>query len=352
MRNITFLSILVIIIFIFSTVSPVIAQETKERSYGFSFGGAVGFVYGKSSELVYPISTKGELLSELLWDINSIFYFDIYADFGRKDLMSGLGLFASVSFKLGIPGYSGIIEDRDWMSTANSNLTHFSSHKNITNEFYWADIAIGLSIPVKSWFYITPFLSGSWMRFSFTGKDGYAKYARLSTCKPDCNAYVINGHTTGCVSNVYSSLYDPINDNPHYLSFEGDVIRYRQDWLLAAAGFIIGTNILSPFLFELSFHISPLTYCIATDDHLIREDVTVFKDFTAWGLFLEPKSKVSFRMEKADFSIELSYRYISRTIGNGYVSYESLGKGFMLTSNKTGAGLSILNTRFLLKVRL
>jgi outer membrane protease len=246
----------------FMVINSVYCQETAEKKYGFSIAPQLGFVYGQALEFVYnPPGAEREILSELIWEMKPVFYYGLYVDFGRIDLMSRPGFFASVSFKAGIPADSGVMEDRDWYQgvppiNENDDFTHFSSSTNKTREFFWLDVVVGASIPVKSLFYIKPFLSGSWTRFSFIAKDGYAMY--------------------------------PSGQE----SFEGEeVCNYQQDWFLSALGISVGTNILSPFSFDLSFQISPFTYCVAVDEHFKRktkteDDTLIFRDYTSMGLFL------------------------------------------------------------------
>lgn len=289
-------------------------DSNKERKYVFSFGTQFGFVYGQAFELVYPTpgETKGELLSELRWDMKPVFYYGIKLDFNLADIMSRPGFFSSVSYKTGIPADSGVMEDRDWMSQENGDLTHFSSHTNKIGDFYWLDAVVGASVPVKNYFYIKPFLSGSWMRFSFTGRDGYGEYPWGS------------------------------------VSFEGEeVIHYKQDWLLVAAGFSIGTKLLSPFSFDISFQISPLTYCADKDEHLTTE--TTYVDITSISLFLEPKGSFSFTLERIEFSLEFAYRYIGNTSGETYIN--SGDGNYYLSSNEAGAGLSLSDLRFFVKLK-
>ena len=283
------------------------------NNYEVSAGAQFGFVHGQSLELVYPIpnDTKGELLSELKWDMKPVFYYGINIDFEKIDLLSSPGFFISASFKAGIPAVSGTMEDRDWQSEESDALTNFSSHDNKTQRLFMADLITGASIPIKSLLYIKPFISGSWMHFYFSGRDGYGKYA---------------------------------SRNWETIEFNGEVITYRQDWFLFATGFSIGTEILRPFTFDLSFKISPLTYCNATDEHLIRS--MTFKDFTSFGLYLEPACSVSLNIKRFELSLEFAYRYIGRTRGKSYIKGENTGKYF-ISENDAGAGLSILDTRFL-----
>ena len=328
MKNIIVLSILVILIGGFLSVNSANCQE-QTRKYSFSAGNQFGFVYGQAFEIVYPVpnSTKGELLSELIWDMKPVFYYGMYMDFGRTDISGGPGFFSSLSFKAGVPGDTGIMENRDWRSWENDALTDFSSHTNKTREFYWLDIATGISFPVKTYFYVKPYLFASWMRFSFTGRDGYGEYARS---KPSS-----------------SQTYHPINDNPMTYTFTGDVITYEQNWLLAAAGISFGRKFRNFFSCDLSFQISKLTYCAAVDEHIDRR--IVFMDFTGWSLYIEPKASVSFTMQQLELSLEAAYRYIDKTRGETYIKR---GEGnFYLSEGDAGAGLSLLDMGLLFKIK-
>jgi len=318
--------VLFIIIYLLSAINPIYSQENKQiGKYNFSLGGGFGFIYGQALELVHPNATEGEFLSQLIWEIKPVYYAGFKADLGLSDPLSVPGFFSSLAVKAGIPGYSGNLEDRDWQSIENADLTSFSRHKNETNGLIWIDLSAGASLPVK-YLYIKPFLSGSWMHFSFSGKDGYGIYARKK------------GY----------GIYYSIDDNPDTVDYSGKkVITYQQDWLLLAAGFSIGTTILVPFSFDISFQISPIAYCAASDNHLTRN--IVFKDFTYLGFFLEPKFNVSFNLKKFAFSLEASYRYISKTTGESYENID--GEGYKLSENKAGAGLSVMDCQLIFKYK-
>jgi len=312
MKNIAVLSFLVIILL---PLFPAFSQEQSgNRAYSFSLGTQLGFVHGQSLEFVYQGNNTGELLSELRYDMEPVFYLGLQADFGRADLMSAPGVFTSLSFKIGIPGDSGTHQNRDWRIAG--TLTDFSSHTNKTRDFYWLDALFGISIPVRSNFYITPFLSGSWMHLAFTGRDGHGFY---------------------------------IWRTPPDVSFEGsEVIHYKQDWFIIAVGFSAGTNIFYPFSFAFSFQISPFSHCIATDQHLTNN--RTFRDNTARGLFLEPRGRVSFALNRFDFSLEAAYRYIGRTIGPSRI--DDGNTGHFVPSGDAGAGLSLFDGRFLVSLRI
>jgi outer membrane protease len=307
MKNITVFAVLVIM------VSTAADADEPVSNYCFSISPQFGFVRGQAQELVYsvPGQTKNDLLSELKWDMKPVFYLGFQMGFERAYIMSKPGFFASFDFKTGIPADSGIMEDRDWLWPANANLTRFSSHTNKTNEFFTINLAAGASIPLGSYFYIKPFINGSWMRFAFTGRNGYGYYADLK--EPE-------------------------------QTFSGEVITYKQDWFLIAAGITAGVKLPYDFTIELSFQISPFSYCVAEDNHIYGN---TFKDFTYGDLFLEPALNLSYSLEYIDFSLNCSYRYIARTEGNSYINEDTVPD-----KNKGGAGLSLWDTRLIVKFKL
>jgi len=309
--------------YLFSAFFIAYGEEQTKNTYKFSLGASAGFIYGQSFELVYPYDTPAPLCSQLIWDMKPVFYFGLQFDFKQINISERTGFFASVTFNIGIPSETGIMEDRDWLDKSSDHLTNFSSHTNITREFFWLDAAFGISIPVKNYFYIKPFAAGSWMRFAFTGKDGYGEYARKKS--------------------YYSNTYFPVDDNPVKYTFIGEVIRYQQDWLIAAAGLSIGTEIAFPLSFELSFRISPLVFCAASDEHLITG--FTYDDYMSFGLYMEPKAGISFAVYNIYFLLEFSYRYIEGT--KGFTNVNDGGIRYT-AANSSGAGLSVFNTRFII----
>jgi outer membrane protease len=307
MKNITALTVLVII---FLAITQNICAQ---RNYAFSLGLYSGFLYGQAMEYVYPAGeTQNDLLSELKWDMKPLFYLGLNIDFYR--ITSG-GFFASLNFKAGIPAGSGYMEDRDWLSPGDNSLTRFSKHTNKTSEYYSVSFKSGYSFPLNPYFYVKPYIHGAWTRFAFTGKDGYGYYS---------------------------------DSTPPELIFSGNVIRYKQDWLLLAAGLSLSVQFPINLTIDLSFQISPLTYCIAEDEHILGN--TVYRDYSFFGLYLEPAVSLSYKIRQFEISLDFAYRYIGRTSGLSYTNNNNLG--FSLSANKAGAGLSLLETNLLFKINL
>jgi len=328
MRNITALAVLVIIIGAFNTNISIYGQERrKERNYGFSVAPQFGIAIGQAREIVYPTDTRGEYLSELIWEMNPVFYLGAQLEFGLIDPMKKPGFYSSLSAQFGIPGNTGTMEDRDWMSTENSNLTHFSSHTNETRQFIWLDAMAGATLPVKSLFYLKPFMSVSYMRFGFAAMDGYGEYAKNKT-----------GQT-----------YYPIDDDPTHYLFSGEVILYTQDWFVVATGCGLGYRFNRAFSFDLSFQISLLTFCNDQDEHLLRKNS--YKDNTRFGFFFEPRGALAFTPVRwLELCMDISYRYIGETEGESYA--KTIGdKDYLLEANQAGASLSLMRSSLMATVR-
>ena len=142
MRIVSFSAVLVIILF-----SAPVVQAQINKDYSLSLSPQFGFFYGHVEEKVYPTNTKGDLLSLLLWDMKPVYYYGLLMDFSPVRPLEGRGFFLGLSMKYGIPGQSGVMEDRDWMSKYNAELTNFSSHDNITKEIFQLDFSAGYSFP-------------------------------------------------------------------------------------------------------------------------------------------------------------------------------------------------------------
>jgi outer membrane protease len=327
MKNITALAVLVIIIgAFFANISLYGQEQKKERSYSFSIAPQFGIVSGQTREIVFPTDTKSEYLSELIWEMNPVLYYGTQLEFGLIDPMKKPGFFSSLSAKFGIPGKAGTMEDRDWMSTENSNLTHFSSHTNETRGFYWLDAVAGASLPIKSLFFVKPFISASYMRFSFAAKDGYGKYAKRT-----------------------GDTYASIDDTNFFLFPPGEVIFYTQDWFVIATGIGLSYRFNRAFSLDLAFQISPFTFCNDQDEHLLT--YTTYKDYTRFGLFIEPLGELAFTPVKwLEICMDISYRYIGETKGESYKKTAG-DNDYLLEANQAGTSLSLIRSSLIAKIR-
>jgi outer membrane protease len=329
-RNIAVLAVFVIISL---GVQGLGAQEKTGNPYALSLGYQFGFLYGQAEEIVYPSNTPAPLLSQLLWDMKPVLYNGLQLDFSRINPLEKWSFFASLALKYGIPGKSGRMEDRDWLSTENDALTHFSSHDNLTRELFMADISAGIALPLRSLFLLKIHANFSYMRFCFSGMDGYGIYARFWG----------------------SGKYAPIDDNPRLEDYSGKkVINYRQEWMIAALGFSFNYYINKYFSAGFSFQLSPLIFCNGLDEHFYysssQADVQ-FNDYLRGGLLLEPGVGLSISPTSwLTLSLDCSFRHISNTKG---VSYNrAYGTRYYAQEGEAGGGLSIINAGLRLNVRL
>ncbi|MCL2879086.1 MAG: omptin family outer membrane protease [Treponema sp.] len=324
MRNITVLTVLVIIL---TSVSAVQAQETEK--YALSATPRYGMFFGQAEEIVYTDGTTPYFMrSQLLWDIETFCYYGLELHYAQIDPFREWGFFSDLSLKSAAPSRSGSMADRDWRSVANTNLTDYSFHENYIDQIYLIDWNAGLSFPFRSMFLLKAKLVLSYIHLGFSGKNGYGVYA------PSYG----NGYF-GDISEGYA--------NPHF--FYGNVISYSQDWLIGAAGASFGVKFLQNFFFEAGCNISPLIMCVALDFHITTQDQ--FNDYLLFGLYIEPHAALTYTLNKwLSISLDASYRTIVNTRGVDYVRNLGIGSDFA-SGGESGAGLRMLDTGLSLTVR-
>jgi len=321
----------VFVIILCGLCRPVSAQINKD--YSFSLCPQFGLVSGHVEEIVYPTTTKAPMLSLLLWDMKPVFYYGFLMDFSPVKPMEKWGFFSGLSLKFGIPGPSGRMEDKDWLSDENTELTCYSIHDNITKEIFLLDYSAGVSFPFFNILLVKTFINISYMLFRFNGENGHGFYPWR---------------------------------NPPEKIFNGKVISYRQEWFHAAPGVSLGFSYKEYFLVEISFMATPLVISAGLDEHKYKEDyehkyeekIVQYRDRMKGGVMLEPGFKFFVPVtRRMGVSWEISWRYINGTRGDSYEraanTGEPIGSGIdVLSANEAGSGLSILNTALLFKVRL
>jgi outer membrane protease len=311
-------------------VESAVPANKESGSWAITIAPRFGMLYGQAEEIVYPTITKGEKLSQLLWDMKPLFYYGLLLELSPEKPLKRWGFFSLLSLKTGIPGITGVMEDRDWDSVQNDALTHYSIHDNETREMLWVDFSAGLSFPLPPFIVLKAFAGVSYKRFAFSGWDGSGTYAREVS--------------------LDSQTYYPITDSPMKWDFDGKVINYAQDWLIVTPGVSITCYFLSDFSLELAFQISPLIWCSDLDEHLTRK--LQYRDYTRDGLFLEPSGTLSFAAtRRLTLSFEFSYTGISGSKGQIYL--RSYGEGnYLPAASMAGTGLSIMDMGLMLKIRL
>jgi outer membrane protease len=283
-------------------------NENRPFVYNLSFSS--GFMYGTSYEIVYRNSSGKDYLSELQWDLKPLFF--IGSNFlmepdNRNGFLSGLGI------KVGIPGKTGSMIDRDWVYTPGV-LSHFSSHDNKTRGSFHFDIYTGYQFLFNNFFYIRPFASFEYNLFVMAGRNGYFNYPGGSG------------------------------------TFTGTVITYNQHWFLIYSGITFG---MLPGRFNIkgSIKITPLVFCIGDDDHVARS--TRFVDYMFGKIAVEPSIDISFVLNsRYSLGINGSYKFFYGARGDTYIDTYSNKFPVYKNSNTGGAGLELFEAAVYFRLKL
>ena len=170
------------------------------------------------------------------------------------------------------------MEEGAW--DASGAVSLFSTHDNYTNSAWLLDLTTGVSIPIRPRLYLRFYAALNYMKFAWSGEEGYRKAAGSSQ-----------------------------------VNFYGPAIDYSQTWMIFAGGLSVHYPLLSFFKAGLSFQISPLIIAIALDDHFV--DSLQYVDRISGGIFLEPRGEFVFSPTKRlDFSLNVSYRMIQASRGH------------------------------------
>jgi outer membrane protease len=303
-----------------------VAENGGPFPYALFLSVSTGFLFGRGEEILYKYSGQDTYLSQLLWNVKPLFYYGVALDFSRLHPLENPGFFSSLSFKSGFPGKTGSMEDRDWL-TPQDELTCYSLSDNYTGGAFLLDFFLGLSVPVKKRVLLKFSWAFFWMSFQWTGRDGYIRRSASNTT--------------------------PLDDSAGSSPLHGAVAIYSQNWLLTSPGLALQIPFLRYFRADLSFHISPLVFCFARDDHILR-DLEIL-DYPRWGLFLEPRGDIVFSFQdRFELSLSLSYRYIQGSRGESYIRDTTTGSGgfYYQSTEEAGAAWSALDSALTFKVRL
>jgi outer membrane protease len=290
MSNIGKITLFVILICLF--LPPVFA----ESGYEFFITPSIGMLYGQAKEIVYKNPPRSDMLeSELQWNIMPLFYAGLAADFGPVNNFTRHGFIGSLSFNLGIPQRTGIIEDRDWRDyywVPGGTLTDYSRHDNFSERAILADLSLGYSFPLLDLIALGINLDFSFMHFYWIAKDGY--YQGLG-----------QGQTWA----------DEIPKN----SVSGTVLEYTQNWLILSPGVFIKFRLGSYFSINGNFNYSPLIYCADRDEHPLKN--TTYRDFLYYGQYLKGSGGITLSpSDYLDLTLFLSYSSITDSRGVTYIN--------------------------------
>ncbi|GHU73449.1 hypothetical protein FACS189450_13260 [Spirochaetia bacterium] len=302
--------------------------------YTFSVSPLAGVLIGQGEEIVYLNETDETYLSQLLWDLKPLVYFGSVLDFSLINPREGPGFFASLSMKFGLPMMTGIMEDRDWITHPDWNpdgdLTNYSASNVSGDGAFMFDILSGASFPIRSAATGKAYLGLSYMRFKWTGQDGYYHYG---------------------VSHNSGDYYEPVKDSDPFFSLTGPVIAYSQEWLLVFAGLSASVYVIPKTTLTLSFQGSPFLWYTGLDNHLLTK--AQYRDQITLGLYLEPGGSIVFSpTEKFSLGFNISWRYIKGNHGEDKVKQTGTGDyDYTLLGNIAGAGYQALDLSFSAAIR-
>jgi outer membrane protease len=244
-------------------------------------------------------------------------------DFSRQDPLEKIGFFGVLDLKFGIPGKTGVMEDRDWANMDNDQLTHFSSHDNYVKGALLLDLFAGVSIPLRNTAYIKVYGVFSYMNFNWASRDGYTQY-------------------TG-YDEATETFYSSVEEAPKH-PVTGPCIDYSQYWFEPALGISVHA-FSNPFTVSLSVQVSPYLIARARDDHLQRGDQ--FVDYMSGGISFKPRWEIGFSpISRLNVSVFI----------RGILMFEVSGESYMNMAEKpssfSGASFSALDTGLNIKITL
>jgi outer membrane protease len=266
---------LIVISFFLSSGCLYAAPFAPFAGYALSVEPQAGFLRGQARELVFRDESSDSLESELLWDLKPLWYAGTSLEFSREKRARRSGFFFSLSFMAGLPGKSGVMEDRDWLGPS-GELTNYSRHDSEAGSAVITGFSAGLDVPPPLGSVLAFRLSCglSYMCFSWTARDGYFRYGSQS-----------------------GGNFLPLNDADPRIPVSGSVVSYSQRWLYMPMGLSVMIFPGRIFSGSLSFYAGPVLKYKGEDEHHFRINTgyyAEFKDSAAGGSFLQPGGELLF----------------------------------------------------------
>lgn len=299
--------------------------ENANGGYGFSLSPSIGILYGHSEEIVYHYPKNNLYLSQLLWDMKPLAYVGLGVDFGPLDPSGKQGFIAALSFKAGLPFKSGLIKDSDWDNTDPYYKTRYSQHDAYFETAFLLDVSAGYFQRFVNSLALSIYGEFSFMHYSWSAADGYSQYASLTQ----------------------EGIYLPWDNNIPKSYFYGEVLRYRQNWLIFSPGLSLDWDMNRLFSLKTCFNYTPLIYCAARDDHLPNlPGHTTYFDYLSFGHYFKSSGELIFSAsENTRLSLSLSHKYITGSRGDTFFQSRRY-------EDEAGVGHSAIDLGLAVKFRL
>lgn len=302
-------------------LSPAV-RESPERGFSLEVTPTTTVIFGRARELVLggylysgsPLYPDTYLTSELDWALSPMILTG-----SRLRLEAGTGLFASLEASLAFQGRSGTVTDSDYLN-GDGMKTHFSEHECYIEHGLLLDGRLGWSVFGAKKTRISFYLSFSYLRFKWSGRNGYYQY------------------DTG-ESYPFSYWYADKAQTPVY----GTVFCYEQNYYIPAAGIETELRLGNRFRISMSNEFAPWLWCDDIDNHLAPGKKIDYYTSMAGGAMVHPALTLTFTpCERYTVSLDMSYRHISDLRGQTTMQYASSGT-VVTPEGEGGAALETLS---------
>ncbi|MDR2468821.1 MAG: omptin family outer membrane protease [Spirochaetaceae bacterium] len=309
------------IVLLISIFFPVFAQTEESfhsdervprsffQNYTIALSTSAGALLGRSEEIVFW-GESDTYLSQLLWDMLPVWYFGVSFELAPANELFQNDFFLMLSLQSGLPGKSGVMQDRDWMpgsQTFSGELTDFSEHTNKTRGLFMLEAKTGWNFPLDHSLALRPYLNLSYYYFSFAAQDGYGKYK---------------------------------NSNWQNKPFYGEVITYTQIFFALSPG-ISALLPFGKFGIEWFGHAGYVLFFGDEDNHITTK--TQYLDSASKGLLIGTGIKFSIQFGMR-FQCSLSAGYTNISLVRGHATARSTDTGKTKPQGEiAGAGLSLFN---------
>ncbi|GHU10071.1 hypothetical protein FACS1894151_09040 [Spirochaetia bacterium] len=282
-----------------------------------------GWINGQGEEIVYRDEGSKDKLSQLLWNMDSLFYLGAGFELNWQKPENKWGLSADAAFKYGFPSKNGLVEDRDWESYKYTDwLTRYSVHNNQTKNAVLFNANFGFEYILPD-IVLKAFLAYDYMSFSWAASGGYLLYP------------------------IYE---DGSEGHGYFINQKLEVGNYKQSWHIISPALSFYGTINDYFNTEIALKASPFIWCFARDNHLLRSMSTT--ETMQWGFFIEPKLVFSFTPKYFTLSFSVLYRNISNTRGNGRYAFSDGSYADFSVKDMMGSGYSAFDIGIMVKINI
>ncbi len=265
------------------------APSVSAQGTEVTAGTRLGVMYGVAKEFVLDF---GFPISELDWPCQPLFFQQ-----STLEVRAFGGLHGLFQVQVGIPMYSGLMTDSDWLNYPSSTAkTHYSQSNGFTERSITIDARLGWEFRLAKGIFFEPFAAFSFMSWQWSARDGYAQYPPQT-----------------------SPPYTPWSpSNPITNYFYGTVGVYEQVYLIPGIGMRLAFRLGDRWTIAASATFSPFASCYTLDTHVLR-DIDISSNLYG-GTMIEPGLEVRFLIaNNMSLGLGAVYRHIAGLVGDEVV---------------------------------